>query len=321
MLTTGDGSKTVYVQFKDGAGNISSPAADNIILDTTPPLGAVSIEDGALYTTFTAVTLNLSAYDANGVVQMRFSNDGVDYSAWTPYANSFVWTLPAGDGLKTVYVQLMDSPGNVSSPLADSITLDTVPPTGSVSIEGGALYATASLVTLNLSASDANEVVQMRFSNDGVSYSNWEPYQASHSWQLLTGDGLKTIYAQFMDGAGWVSAPYTDNVILDTISPVGGLTIQEGAAVVTDTQVALAIFASDANGVSQMRLRNDTAPWGGWEPFATSRSWEIFLEQGEHLVWIQFQDQAGNISTVYSDAIIFQFPHSAYLPLVLREHP
>ena len=32
-----DGTKTVYVKFIDAAGNVSSPASDTIILDTTPP--------------------------------------------------------------------------------------------------------------------------------------------------------------------------------------------------------------------------------------------------------------------------------------------
>ena len=37
-LTAGDGAKTVYAQFNDKAGNVSSSAQDNIILDTTLPV-------------------------------------------------------------------------------------------------------------------------------------------------------------------------------------------------------------------------------------------------------------------------------------------
>jgi len=41
----------------------------------------------------------------------------------------------------------------------------------------------------------------MRFSNDGSERSGWQSYQTPTSWTLLSGDGLKTVYAQFdMDG-------------------------------------------------------------------------------------------------------------------------
>jgi hypothetical protein len=44
-LSGGDGLKTLYAWFKDGAGNVSStPATDGILLDTTPPVGSIDIE-------------------------------------------------------------------------------------------------------------------------------------------------------------------------------------------------------------------------------------------------------------------------------------
>ena len=37
MLTAGQGTKTVYAQWRDAKGNWSTPVTDTIILDTTPP--------------------------------------------------------------------------------------------------------------------------------------------------------------------------------------------------------------------------------------------------------------------------------------------
>ena len=37
QLSSGDGTKTVFVKFLDPAGNVSQPASDTIVLDTTPP--------------------------------------------------------------------------------------------------------------------------------------------------------------------------------------------------------------------------------------------------------------------------------------------
>jgi len=60
-LLTGDGTKTVYVWYRDAAGNTSTSCPDTIILDTTPPNSSITINGGAAYTNTTSVTLTLSA--------------------------------------------------------------------------------------------------------------------------------------------------------------------------------------------------------------------------------------------------------------------
>ena len=63
---------------------------------------------------------------------MRFSNDGVTFSAYQAYAATAAWTLAAGDGVKTVYAQFKDAEGNQSAVASDAITLalpDTTGPT------------------------------------------------------------------------------------------------------------------------------------------------------------------------------------------------
>ncbi len=90
-LTSGDGLKTVYAQFKDSLENISDSALASINLDTTPPVGAVLINGGAAYTNLYPVSLTLAA---TGASQMRFSNNGVfDGVSWENYAASKAWSL------------------------------------------------------------------------------------------------------------------------------------------------------------------------------------------------------------------------------------
>lgn len=127
------------VQAKNGAGLYSSTRYSNGITiqagDTIPPTGTVSINGGAAYTNSLTVTLTLSATDNSGVVsQMQFSDDNITYTPAEPYATTKPWTLPSGDGPKTVYVKFADaaSPPNWSSPASDSITLDTTAPSGTI---------------------------------------------------------------------------------------------------------------------------------------------------------------------------------------------
>ena len=63
----------------------------------------------------------LSAADAiSGVAKMSFSNDGISWSPWETYAISKTCTLPAGDGLKTVYFRVKDNAGNIADTVSDT---------------------------------------------------------------------------------------------------------------------------------------------------------------------------------------------------------
>jgi hypothetical protein len=53
---------------------------------------------------------------------MRFRNGGTTtWSSWVDYSTSHEWTLSAGAGTKTVYVQYRDRAGNLSAAASDTI--------------------------------------------------------------------------------------------------------------------------------------------------------------------------------------------------------
>ena len=221
-LPSGDGTKTVYYQIRDNAGYVSETYSDTIIFDTSPPVGSISINDQAAYTITNMVTLTLSATDtASGVDQVRF-NDGGQWDAipWETFSSTKVWTLPSGDGTKTVQYQIRDNTGHISQVYSDTIIFDTSPPTGSITINDEATYATTNMVTLALSATDSTSGIAERwFSNDNITWMNWETYSASKAWTFTTGDGTRTVYVQVRDNAGLVSTIYSDEIVLDTTPP------------------------------------------------------------------------------------------------------
>ena len=184
--------------------------------DKTAPQAGIAINNNDATTDSRDVTLNLSASDdisAQSALSIRYKDDGSDWSEWTSYpgSNQKSWTLPDGDGDKTVHIQVKDQAGNTSS-ADDSITLkttvpDVISPQASVSINNKDATTDSRDVTLNLSASDDisdKSALSIRYKNDGSDWSEWKSYPDSNqkSWTLSEGDGDKTVYIQVKDQAG-----------------------------------------------------------------------------------------------------------------------
>ena len=86
------------------------------IIDTIPPEGSVSINDGAALAGNTKVKLTLWANDATtGIKDMRYRNEEeAVWSDWDSFANEKFWDLPSSDGVKRVLVQFRDYADNIS---------------------------------------------------------------------------------------------------------------------------------------------------------------------------------------------------------------
>jgi parallel beta-helix repeat protein len=218
-LTAGDGSKTVYAQFRDNAELESITYSDTIVLNTIAPTGSIVINGEDTFTTSTSVTLTLTYSDASsGVSQVRYSNDGSAWSSWESPSTTKAWTLASGDGTKTVYYQIRNNAGNLAD-YSDTIVLDTTAPSGSVTINGGAASTTSTSVMLTLTYTDASSgVSQVRYGNDGATWTSWESPSATKTWTLASGDGTKTVYYQIRDTAG-NTATYSASISLQSPAP------------------------------------------------------------------------------------------------------
>ncbi len=135
-----DGPALIRITAVDAMGNTGVSENNGLlIIDTTPPDGALEINEGELVTRISDVTLHLTADDGaqgTGVKMMRFSDDALNWTAWEEFAATRAWQLTAGQGHKRVYAELRDRTGNVSAaPLLATIAYDPDPL--NVTVDGG----------------------------------------------------------------------------------------------------------------------------------------------------------------------------------------
>ncbi|WP_171632450.1 polysaccharide lyase family 8 super-sandwich domain-containing protein [Paenibacillus plantarum] len=145
-----------------------------------------------------------------------------------------------------------------------TVAFDITPPTGTLSINGGAAITSSTSVTLAVNSSDGagSGSVQMRFSNDNATWSSWEAAAGTKAWLLASGDGTKTIYMELKDAAGNVTdVPITASIQLqipvsessgdDTVTGPQTETIHVGGGKNDDGSIVLAVVINrkpDANG-------------------------------------------------------------------------
>jgi hypothetical protein len=255
--------------------------------DTDPPTDVgILINNGDSYTWTVNVTLTLSVLHSADV-EMIISNDpNFSEATWEPFASSKTWTLIQGDGEKTVYAKFRDVVGNETSPVSDSIILDSISPAGLIIINTGDEYTNQLSVTLTLSASfkpvvqkDPAKVVG-RLSSEEMLISNrpdlsgamWQAYASPIDWTLEAGDGVKMVYVKFRDKAGNESHVASDSIILDTTPPSSpSLVINDDDLYTTDLSVVLTLSAIDAD----FMLISNRSDFNGadWEDYATSKDW------------------------------------------------
>ncbi|MBW7864363.1 MAG: SUMF1/EgtB/PvdO family nonheme iron enzyme [Candidatus Hydrogenedentes bacterium] len=196
----------------------------NAALDTIPPSGTIFINNNLSVTNNHNVTLSLTWSDGvgSGVTRMRFSNDGKTWTAWEPLTAAKAWTVPDGEGYKTVRVQYRDAAGNNSTVYNDYIRVDTIPPTGSILINNNLSVTNSRNVTLSLTWSDGagSGVTRMRFSIDGRTWTAWELLKATRQYTLPGANGHKTVRVQYRDAGGNNSAAFNDYINLQTNEPV-----------------------------------------------------------------------------------------------------
>lgn len=209
-----DGSNDL--QRTDGAFNSTDP-------DWSPDGARIAFSRNAVIYTM----------DFDGTDLVRVSTDSVnDYSpAYSPDGTKIAFTSSRISGNDEVYTMDLYGRGlaNITNDVADDSTpdwqpvdntppADTASPTASVTINFDKLRTASRTVKVAAGAADPSPSSgfpskSMRLKNAGGSWTAWQPQTASKDWKLTRGVGKKTVYVQYRDVAGNVSAKASDSII------------------------------------------------------------------------------------------------------------
>jgi hypothetical protein len=202
-----DGLKTVYVRFRDNAGNVSTVVSTTFALDTLSPLGHLAIIPQVVGPQAITVTLYLGVVDnLSGVTDVQISADSnLSGAVWQAYTPTLVWPIyPTGQSQEVLYAQYRDLAGNVSQVYSATTIVDSAPPEVYVEVPAGSTLTR----TMAVEAYDElAEVATIRLSNDPRMIDGLVtlPYTNTVTW---TFDERRVVWVQVEDSVGNASDPY-----------------------------------------------------------------------------------------------------------------
>jgi hypothetical protein len=310
-LIPGDGPKTVFMRFKDESNNISEIVSANITLDTKPPTGEASINNGAKYVNHPEklVSIQINTEDGKGM-QLTNKPDFTDVKLEPLVPLYDNWILDGEDGVKTVFVRLRDEAGNFSNVITTSILLDRQAPEelNLVINEGKEwLTNTSRKTTVQLTAKGASHF--MISEDPTFNDIEWESFKNVTAWVFSEEENEKELFAKFKDPAGNISELVSSKIKLDYTPPLcEAFLIDDRSDFCNNAQkkVNLMIKAPDAvkMKISNTPISDPNDPSIEWEDYTKNKEWELDGEDGLKTIYLVLQDEAGNFSGRHSEKII-----------------
>jgi subtilisin family serine protease len=188
-------------------------------------------------------------------------------------------------------------------------TIDVTPPTGTVTINGGATLTNLKAVTLAITGVDDVGVDKMCVTNTTAACTPFEAFATTKAWTLSTGDGSKFVLVYLRDKAGNTTTLATSPsaaITLDATAPTSGtVTATSGDAQVALSWTGFADTGAGASGITAYRVVGGTAAappatCGGtllYAGTATSFAHTGLVNGTTYQYRVCALDAAGNLST------------------------
>lgn len=332
--TAADGPVRVHAQFFDHAGNASAVVFDDVVIDTAPPVGSLTIRDGqkasaAGYTNTERVQLDVTftPEPSAGYLRLKLAptQAGLATAAAVPIAATLLHELdPVGaDGARQVWYVLLDGAGNQSAPASQGIVLDRTPPVisafslGVTSPTRLATFPLSWVVNdgLGLSATEGFSASEDAFfQSPGTVGPVAVPASSTYAFTPSSGDGSRVVYARFRDRAG-NEAFASARTEVDRTAPTGAFLLEgrlgDNSPSATHTSVPGITALVLHQGALEVAVGDEammTCPSTGYVALPADGRLPVTLSgvQGVRTVKMCLRDLAGNVSALLTGNIRFE---------------
>ena len=303
-LTTGAGTKTVYVQFQDAAGNWSTAATDTIVLDTTAPTVSARTVTNV---TSNSVKVNWTTNEA--------ATSQIEYGPTTSYgsltlldsnlvtAHSVLVSDLAPSATYNYRIRAVDAAGNQTISSNGTFTTAAGADTVAPSMPTGLTTTPISTTQINLSwnaSTDNVGVTGYRVFRDGGSTPIATVTTTSYSDSGLTASTTYQYTVVAIDAAGNASGPSVaasaTTPAPDTTLPTATITSPTGTSPLSGT-VTITATAADNVGVAGVVFLVDGIALGNEDTTSPySSTWDTTAAaNGTHTLLARARDTAGNL--------------------------
>jgi hypothetical protein len=242
--------------------------------DTIAPLAPTATPAGGLYSKAQSVTLS----NPDATATLRYTTNGVDPTIASTAALGAI----SVSGTSTLKAIAVDQVGNVSPVSSFAYTIDTTPP--STSLSGGPSGTTSvSDASFGFTSNDAAATFECRFDT-----ATWAACSAPQAYPALA-DGSHTFSVRAIDSAGNIDpSPPSRTWTVDSAAPDTAIT--SGPSGTSSGTSATFRFSSN-EALASFDCRIDG---GGWTACVSPQTLNS-LPDGSHTYDVRARDAAGNV--------------------------
>ena len=286
----------------------------NTTIDETPPQiqawinRGISTARSAEVTTSNRVRLSMQTGGGDPAVMWRWSEDGINFSAWQNYTPRSDIVLSAGDGYKEVRIEARDRVGNVATTFTGIIVNTTIPDMYGIQINNGDEFTSINNVNLAMSIplNTIPPIAEMQFSTSGVFGSQtWEPFALGRAWTFDSMDSAQyRIYVRFRNVDGAITQISQDDIMVDRTAPSAVLSVRSNI----NGKVLVNVVANDrpstsstnGSGITAMQIASaSNFTQTPWQNYSTQATVDIGTRSvTTNAIYARFKDKAGNVSQI-----------------------
>lgn len=148
--------------------------------------------------------------------------------------------------------------------------------------------------TVSVDISHDGSAILMMMSED-VNFVNSQWREIAETTEYtFSKDGKNRLYARLADSNGLETAPIYADIVVDTASPEGSVSIPNNPEYISTRNISLIIAANDLSKVTEM-IVCENADFSGcsWENYAAAKAWILSEGNGTKTIYAKFRDEWG----------------------------